>query len=191
MERTDDRSALNSTSNREAILLTKSHSRFHTNHIGTQYTYPHKPTITMKFTVAASILLSAPAALGYTPNANFHQPIRQQTTTAASSSALGYAADVVQTPTIELTATDDASTAALKNTLGYSEGAVREEYSNWLMQYGQVADESRYMTYKKNLLMQEEYNQRVGAAFTLNEYGDMTARKLLLVFHLVALSDRC
>eukprot|EP00339_Tiarina_fusa_P022620 CAMPEP_0117035896 /NCGR_PEP_ID=MMETSP0472-20121206/25468_1 /TAXON_ID=693140 ORGANISM="Tiarina fusus, Strain LIS" /NCGR_SAMPLE_ID=MMETSP0472 /ASSEMBLY_ACC=CAM_ASM_000603 /LENGTH=365 /DNA_ID=CAMNT_0004745507 /DNA_START=63 /DNA_END=1160 /DNA_ORIENTATION=+ len=131
----------------------------------------------MKFTLAVSILLSAPA-LGYTPNANFKQPLQNQPT--ASSSALGYVEDTVafiETPEMEWLAMNDPATAALKNSLGFSELAIREEYSNWLMQYGKVADESRYSTYKKNLLMQEDYNRRVGAAFTLNEYGDMTEQE--------------
>jgi len=132
----------------------------------------------MKFTLAASILLSAPVALAYAPNANFRQPIRQQVPTSLAYAAQdSTAANVIQTPVMDWTTTDDAATAALKKTLGLSEGAVQEEYSNWLMQYGKVADESRYATYKKNYLMQEEYNQRVGAAFTLNEYGDMTEQE--------------
>jgi hypothetical protein len=108
----------------------------------------------MKFTVAASILISAPA-FGYTPNANFKQPLQIQPT--ASSSDLGYVEDTVnfiETPTMEWLAMNDPVTDALKNSLGLSETAVREEYStSWLMQYGKVADETRYMTYKKNFLM--------------------------------------
>jgi hypothetical protein len=132
----------------------------------------------MKFTLAASILLSAPAALGYTPNSNFKQPIQRPT-----SSALGYVETTVdiETPAAArhmLAPDDDAATSTLKKALGFSEGAIREEYSNWLMQYAKLADESRYVTYKKNFLMQENYNQRVGASFSLNECGDMTERKL-------------
>jgi hypothetical protein len=141
----------------------------------------------MKFTVAASILISTPA-FGYTPNANFKQPLQIQPT--ASSSALGYVEDTVdfiETPAMEWSAMNDPVTDALKTSLGLSETAVREEYSSWLMQYGKVADETRYMTYKKNFLMQEEYNQKSGASFSLNEYGDMTERKFPLYLSVVIL----
>ena len=126
----------------------------------------------MRFTVAISILLLT-SALGYAPNSNYKQSSKQTTSTS-----LGYVkAFNVETPSMESQLSEDDPFSTLKNALGFSEGAIREKYSNWLLQYGKVADESRYLIYKKNFLMQEEYNQKWGASFTLNHYGDMTESK--------------
>lgn len=132
----------------------------------------------MKLSTAVSVLLTVPA-LGYTPNTfNFGKP----KVTATSSTSLGgyldsISATTIETPKIDWVAEDDAQTADLKKITGFTEGAIREQYSNWCMKYGKASDEARYTTYKKNFLMQEEYNQKYGSSFSLNGYGDMTERK--------------
>jgi hypothetical protein len=61
-----------------------------------------------------------------------------------------------------------------------SETTVRKEYANWLIRYGKTTELSNYPTFKKNFLLQEEYNRNfVGQcsslkSFSLNEYGDCT-----------------
>ena len=138
----------------------------------------------MKFSTTILLLLSAPTA-SYTPNAPWKQSNKQ----AGTSTILSYVDPVaIEKPAVKPIAAvewfflDDAYTTALKEQLGFSEEDIQEQYAGWLMKYDKVADESRYMTFKKNFLMQEEYNQKYGASFSLNGYGDMTERKFLCFF---------
>jgi hypothetical protein len=69
---------------------------------------------------------------------------------------------------------EDLVTAALAESLGVSDDDVQFEYANWLMRYSKPADEIRYPTFKKNILLQAQYNREHGQNFSLNEYGDFT-----------------
>jgi hypothetical protein len=134
----------------------------------------------MKFYIAASLLLSVPV-IAYTPN-NFNS---KASLNKPSSSALRYidpsAEDEVHVfglGEIDLTSAlsikEDPVTAALAVSLGVSEDDVRFEYANWTMRYDKTADETRYSTFKKNILLQAQYNLEHGQNFSLNEYGDFT-----------------
>lgn len=137
----------------------------------------------MKLSTAVSVLLTAPA-FGYVQKSNFGKSIPKAAVTSSTSLG-GYLDSIsttIETPKTEWVAKDDTQTAELKKNTGFTEGAIREEYSDWCMKYDKVADEARYMTYKKNFLMQEEYNQQYGSSFSLNGYGDMTERKCFFYF---------
>lgn len=54
------------------------------------------------------------------------------------------------------------------------EDLVRSEYETWCQDFGKTANESRYPIFKRNYLMQLQYNQQTGVYCGLNEYGDMT-----------------
>jgi hypothetical protein len=61
----------------------------------------------------------------------------------------------------------------LQKDLGYSDASLQDKYSNWAIRYNKVTDESRSVTFKHNFLMQEEYNRKVKASFSLNQYADL------------------
>ena len=71
----------------------------------------------------------------------------------------------------------DPATRALATSLGVTDDMVRAEYNDWLMYYDKVPDESRYPTFKRNWLLQEDYNRMVGIDLALNEFGDCTEGK--------------
>jgi hypothetical protein len=58
--------------------------------------------------------------------------------------------------------------------LGVSDDDVRSEYAKWLMRYDKAADETRYPTFKKNIILLAQSNRDHGRNFSLNEYGDST-----------------
>jgi hypothetical protein len=58
--------------------------------------------------------------------------------------------------------------------LGVSDDDVRLEYAQWLMRYDKAADETRYPTFKKNILLLAQSNRYHGLSFSLNEYVDFT-----------------
>jgi hypothetical protein len=132
----------------------------------------------MKLSVAAFLLLS-PLVDGYTSNAfQSRAPLKNP-----SSSSLGYVdskaegGDVLTPAQVDLSSVllkEDQATAALAESLEVADITVRNEYANWLMTYEKTAGESRYPTFKKNFLLQEEYNRKVGQCHSLNEYGDCT-----------------
>jgi hypothetical protein len=136
----------------------------------------------MKLSIAASLLLSAPV-IAYTTN-NFN---RKAYLNKPSPSALRYVdpsaedeAEVFGLAEVDLTSAlstkEDPVTAALAASLGVSDDDVRFEYDNWLVRYNKPADETRYPTFKKNILLQAQYNREHGHGqnFPLNEYGDLT-----------------
>lgn len=51
---------------------------------------------------------------------------------------------------------------------------VRSEYEVWLQKFGKTPSESRYVTFKKNYLLQLQYDQQTGVYCGLNEFGDLT-----------------
>jgi hypothetical protein len=134
----------------------------------------------MKFSIAASVLLSLPAVIAYTPK-NFNN---KKSLNKPSSSALRYVdpsaqdADALGSARVDLTSApstkNDPFTTALAVSLGVSDDDVRLEYANWLMRYDKAADETRYPTFKKNILLLAQSNRDHGLSFSLNEYGDFT-----------------
>jgi hypothetical protein len=155
-----------------------------------------KTTSTMKFSIAASLLLSAPV-IAYTPN-NFNS---KTSLNKPSSSALRYvdpsAEDEVHVfglAEVDLTSAlsikEDRVTAALAVSLGVSDDDVRFEYANWMMRYNKPADETRYTTFKKNILLQAQYNREHGQNFSLNEYGDLTEGKFRTWIWLLPVSSK-
>jgi hypothetical protein len=142
----------------------------------------------MKLSVAAFLLLS-PVADGFTPNSfQSRAPLKNP-----SSSALGYVdskgegADLTSAQVELRILKEDRASAALAESLGLPDTTVRNEYANWLMTYEKTASESRYHTFKKNFLQQEEYNRKEGMRLSLNKYGDCTegVSPRLRFFHFV------
>ena len=124
----------------------------------------------MKLSTLISLLLSV-SVLGFSPSSIFKKSNKR----GRPGTSLGYAAETVdENPALQWFFLDDAYTTELKHYLEISEEDIRNYYSSWLMKYSKVVDESRYMTFKKNFLMQEEYNKKFMASFEVNEYADMT-----------------
>ena len=153
----------------------------------------------MNFSITVSLLLSTPA-FGFLPNSSFKKSLNTQV--RPPSTSLGYSEDVavnennavewLESPAVGWFFLDDAYTTELKQYLKISEEDIQNVYSSWRMKYNRVADESRYMTFKKNFLMQEEYNKKFKSTFTVNEYADMTEmeyRKILRTGGLVLSSN--
>jgi hypothetical protein len=134
----------------------------------------------MKFSIAASVLLSVPAVIAYTPT-NFNS---KKSLNKPSPSALRYVdpssqdVDALGSAQVDLTSAlsikEDPFTIALASSLEVSDDDVRFEYAKWLVRYDKAADETRYPTFKKNILLQAQYNRDHGQNFSLNEYGDFT-----------------
>jgi hypothetical protein len=134
----------------------------------------------MKISIAASVLLSLPAVIAYTPQYFDNKKSLKK----PSSSALRYVdpsaqdVDALGSAQVDLTSAlstkNDPFTTALAESLGVSDDLVRLEYANWLMLYDKAADETRYPTYKKNILLLAQSNRKYGLRFSLNEYGDFT-----------------
>jgi hypothetical protein len=69
---------------------------------------------------------------------------------------------------------EDIEIIALAASLQVSDDDVRVEYAKWLMRYDKAADETRYPAFKKNILIQAQYNRDHRQTSSLNEYGDIT-----------------
>jgi hypothetical protein len=134
----------------------------------------------MKFSIAASVLLSLPAVIAYTPK-NFNS---KKSLYKPSSSALRYADPSAQDVdewgsaqvdlTLALSTKNDPFTTALALSLGVSDDDVRSEYTNWCIRCDKAADETRYAIFKKNILLLAQSNRDHGLSFSLNEHGDFT-----------------
>jgi hypothetical protein len=57
--------------------------------------------------------------------------------------------------------------------LGVSDDDVQSEYAKWLMRYDKAADETRYPSFKKNVILLARFNRDHGLNFSLNQYGDV------------------
>ncbi len=138
----------------------------------------------MKFSIAASVLLSLPAVIAYTPK-NFNS---KKSLYKPSSSALRYADPSAQdvryfdpsaqdvryaNPSAQDVRYADPFTTALALSLGVSDDDVRLEYANWCIRCDKAADETRYPIFKKNILLLAQSNRYHGLSFSLNEYGDV------------------
>lgn len=111
----------------------------------------------------------------YTPNSSNSKFALKK----PSSSALGYidgrvSSEVITVADLTFGIKQDDETTSLSNALGITELTIREEYDRWVMKYDRVPDESRYSTFKKNFLIQEDFNRKNGKSFQLNEFGDYT-----------------
>jgi hypothetical protein len=127
----------------------------------------------MKFSIAASILLSVPAVIAFTPK-NFNN---KASLNNPSPSALRYADPSAQDAGAwgsEQATNHDPFTAALAESLEISDDDVRFEYAEWLMRNNKAPDETRYPAFKKNILIQAQHNREHGQYESLNEYGDIT-----------------
>jgi hypothetical protein len=58
--------------------------------------------------------------------------------------------------------------------LEVSDDYVRSEYAKWLIRYEKAYDETRYPTFKKNIILLTQSNLDDGLNSSLNEYGDFT-----------------
>ncbi len=56
---------------------------------------------------------------------------------------------------------------------------IRQHYEAWRYKYGKMADESRYLIFKRHFLEQQAWNSRNGVNHELNEYGDMSESEYL------------
>jgi hypothetical protein len=54
---------------------------------------------------------------------------------------------------------------------------IRSEYNAWLKRYGKTANESRYPTFKANVLALLEYGRQTGKRFLLNEFAEYSAEE--------------
>jgi hypothetical protein len=58
--------------------------------------------------------------------------------------------------------------------LEVSDDDVRLEYAKWLIRYEKAYDETRYPTFKKNIILLAQSNRDDGLNSSLNEYLDFT-----------------
>ena len=142
----------------------------------------------MKFSIAASVLLSLPAVIAYTPTAVIAYPPKnfnsKKSLYKPSSSPLRYVDPTAQDVdewgsaqvdlTLALSTKNDPFTTALAVSLGVSDDDVRLEYTNWCIRCDKAADETRYAIFKKNILLLAQSNRDHGLSFSLNEHGDFT-----------------
>jgi len=59
--------------------------------------------------------------------------------------------------------------------IGIDDAFVREEYEKWLHRHQKQECEVRYKQFKKNFLLQLEYDSDGGQFHGLNEYGDFSS----------------
>lgn len=67
------------------------------------------------------------------------------------------------------------------DSIGIDDDFVRQEYEKWLQRHQKQECEVRYKQFKKNFLIQLEYDSDGGTRFhDLNEFGDFSSGKRLI-----------
>ena len=145
-----------------------------------QYNLYHMTT--MKLSIATTLFLLSEKVFSLTINGAPKKLPSMTTKPTSPTTALNFIDERLDTD-LDLFFLEDLSlvvdpvTRALANSLGVTDEMVRAEYNDWLMYYDKVPDESRYPIFKRNWLLQEDYNRMVGIDLALNEFGDCTEGK--------------
>ena len=63
------------------------------------------------------------------------------------------------------------------DSIGIDDDFVREEYEQWQHRHQKQGCEARYKQFKKNFLLQLQYDSDEGHFHDLNEYGDFSSGK--------------
>ena len=125
---------------------------------------------TMNLSLAISFLLTTSAASYVTNVLSSNKGVPGK----LSANALGYSISESETELSTAPTQEDLDFEALARLLGYQDNVIRSHYAAWCARYEKKPDETRYCNFKKNFLLQEDYNRQTRQTFDLNMYGDMT-----------------
>ena len=139
---------------------------------------------TMKLFISIALLLVSKQLAAFTPAGSRKNSVllKKPSSSTTDLRFIDDRSDVDQNLLDDLSLLMDPANRALAASLGVTDDMIQEEYNQWLMIYDKVADESRYPIFKRNWLLQEDYNRRVEIDFALNEFADRTEGKQMIVF---------
>ena len=141
----------------------------------------------MKLFLATTLL--APAALSFTPDARpmkcngvFRSPMITKLQYMEKNQEAGVDTENVNVADMgaavaQVGVEDDALLVAnLAFSLNMSDDFLKEQYAGWALKYNKPVDinNARFLSWKRNYLMQEVWNRTNGETFDLNEFGDYT-----------------